>query len=67
MKAITYLKSGLVAVTLCLAAIPASSKVYRHVTTDSEGIVLKADSIDYRSDLTRLYGRLSGMLTPPTV
>lgn len=61
MKAITSLKYGIVAATLCSAALTANSKVYRHVTADSEGIVLKADSIDYRSDLTRLYGRLSGM------
>lgn len=61
MKINKYLQFTALAAILTLAALPCNGKVYRNVKCQSEGISLIADSIDCRSDLTRLYGRLAGM------
>ena len=48
-----------------VAALPAQAKVLKAKSTSAEGaIAMQCDSVDFRSDLVRLYGRLTG--TPHT-
>ncbi len=48
-----------------LAALPSWGRTVRDYTSASEGVPsLTVDSIDYRKDLTRIYGHLTG--TPHT-
>lgn len=56
----------LATITLCvLAQIPSWARTVRHYNSVSDGTPsLTVDSIDYRKDLTRVYGHLSG--TPHT-
>lgn len=55
----------LLAMTVALVSLPGWSKVVRNYTTESAGATAAViDSIDFRSDLTRVYARLKG--TPHT-
>ncbi len=55
----------LLAMTIALVSLPGWSKVVRKYTTECAGATAAViDSIDFRSDLTRVYARLKG--TPHT-
>lgn len=54
-----------IACMFAMAALPAQAKVLKAKSTSAEGaIAMQCDSVDFRSDLVRLYGRLTG--TPHT-
>lgn len=45
---------------MALSCSMASAKTYRDFSTECKGLKIVTDSVDYRKDLTRLYGRLVG-------
>ncbi len=47
-------------VGIALSCSTTSAKIYRNFSTECVGIEMVTDSVDYRGDLTRLYGRLIG-------
>ena len=61
MKGKKYLLSGLILLCICIAAQARIVKGFTSAKEKSTGyITFKIESIDYRSDLIRVYGKLQG-------